>query len=189
MVEKTKKALKDDRRTQKTKKLLANALKELIIEIGYDAITIQDIADRANVGRSTFYSHYESKEHLLVGNINFQEALINVPLNDPVNYPMGINLNYLFSHLKEHLEVGMAMMGSRGIDVLFNYLTDLCAVRIYETRKSQMADDKIDQKILLLKAEAAAGGVIRMLFKWLLDGAVIPVDEMIIHAGKILERD
>jgi AcrR family transcriptional regulator len=45
--------IKNDRRTQKTKKYLAAALKELIVEKGYDAVTIQDIIDRANVGRST----------------------------------------------------------------------------------------------------------------------------------------
>src|SRR6266496_2461948 len=55
-----------DRRVQKTLQLLQNALVELIPEKGgYDAVTIQEILDRANVGRSTFYAHFENKDQLL----------------------------------------------------------------------------------------------------------------------------
>lgn len=54
-----------DRRIQKTLQLLQKALGELIAEKEYDAITIQEILDRANVGRSTFYAHFENKDQLL----------------------------------------------------------------------------------------------------------------------------
>jgi AcrR family transcriptional regulator len=57
---------KTDRRVQRTRELLQKALMELISERGYDAITIQDIANRANVGRTTFYLHYNSKDELFV---------------------------------------------------------------------------------------------------------------------------
>ncbi len=58
---------KPDRRVQRTRELLQKALIELISERGYDAITIQDIVDRANVGRTTFYLHYSSKDELFIG--------------------------------------------------------------------------------------------------------------------------
>lgn len=54
-----------DRRIQKTLRLLERALTELIAEKEYDDITIQEILDRANVGRSTFYAHFENKDQLL----------------------------------------------------------------------------------------------------------------------------
>jgi len=54
-----------DRRVQRTRELLHRALISLMIEKGYDAITVQHIIDRANVGRSTFYAHYDGKEDLL----------------------------------------------------------------------------------------------------------------------------
>lgn len=54
-----------DRRVQKTLQLLQNALGELIVEKEYDDITIQELLDRANVGRSTFYAHFENKDQLL----------------------------------------------------------------------------------------------------------------------------
>lgn len=57
---------KTDRRIQRTRELLQKALIDLISECGYDAITIQDIVDRANVGRTTFYVHYSSKNELFM---------------------------------------------------------------------------------------------------------------------------
>jgi AcrR family transcriptional regulator len=57
---------KTDRRLQRTRALMERALIELIGERGYDAITIQDIVDRANVGRTTFYAHYNSKDELFM---------------------------------------------------------------------------------------------------------------------------
>ena len=54
-----------DRRVQKTRKLLQDALIELVAEKGYESVTIQEILDRANVGRSTFYVHFQDKDQLL----------------------------------------------------------------------------------------------------------------------------
>ena len=55
-----------DRRVQRTRQLLRGALVQLIMERGYDALTIQDITDKANLGRTTFYLHYASKDDLLL---------------------------------------------------------------------------------------------------------------------------
>ena len=65
---------KTDRRVQRTRELLQKTLIELIGERGYDAITIQDIVDRANVGRTTYYLHYSSKEKLFM---SCHEAIVS----------------------------------------------------------------------------------------------------------------
>jgi len=57
---------KTDRRVERTRQLLQNALSELILDKGYEKVTVQDVIDRANVGRSTFYAHFESLEQLLL---------------------------------------------------------------------------------------------------------------------------
>lgn len=64
---------KSDRRVERTRELLQKALIELIGERGYDAITIQDIVDRAQVGRTTFYLHYNSKDELF---LSCHEAIV-----------------------------------------------------------------------------------------------------------------
>jgi len=54
-----------DRRVQKTRKLLQDALIELVAEKGYESVTVREILDKANVGRSTFYAHFQDKDQLL----------------------------------------------------------------------------------------------------------------------------
>ena len=70
-------AQRPDRRVRRTRHRLKEALLELIDERDYDAITIQEITDRADVGRSTFYSHFGSKEDLLFS--GFDRWLLSLP--------------------------------------------------------------------------------------------------------------
>jgi len=55
-----------DRRVERTRQSLSAALMLLIREKGYEELTVQDIIDRANVGRSTFYAHFDDKDDLLL---------------------------------------------------------------------------------------------------------------------------
>jgi len=65
---------KTDRRVQRTRERLQRALIELVREGGYNAVTVQDIVDRANVGRTTFYLHYNSKDELF---LSCHEAIVS----------------------------------------------------------------------------------------------------------------
>jgi len=56
---------KPDRRILRTRQLLRDALLALIAEKGYQEITVQDVTDRANVARTTFYLHYKDIDDLL----------------------------------------------------------------------------------------------------------------------------
>ena len=55
-----------DRRVAKTRRALKAALTDLILEKGYEQVTVKDIIDRADMGRSTFYSHFVDKDELLL---------------------------------------------------------------------------------------------------------------------------
>ena len=59
-----------DRRVSRTKRALHEALVTLIRERDYEDISVQQILDRADVGRSTFYTHYRDKDELLVDGIH-----------------------------------------------------------------------------------------------------------------------
>ena len=56
---------KPDRRVSRTRRALKEALTDLILEKGYESVTVQDVIDRADVGRSTFYAHFPDKAALL----------------------------------------------------------------------------------------------------------------------------
>lgn len=55
----------EDRRVQRTKAALVGAFVHLVLDRRYDQITVADIVERAGVGRSTFYEHYDNKDELL----------------------------------------------------------------------------------------------------------------------------
>ncbi len=77
---------RQDRRVSRTRRNLRNALMSLILEKGYDSVTIEEITQRADVGRTTFYLHYKDKEDLLIENIDaiideFIGQISSVPLS------------------------------------------------------------------------------------------------------------
>ena len=117
-----------DRRVQRTRQLLQDALLELILEKGYGAITIQDILDRANLGRSTFYVHYRDKDDLLVSEFEhlkrmFEQYDAHAP--DDTHKPAGRvpspSLAF-FRHAGEQHRLYEAMMGKQGGEVVRMYL-------------------------------------------------------------------
>src|SRR5260370_1139942 len=99
---------KEDRRVGRTRKLLEDALHDLIVEKGYEAVTVQDIIDRANVGRSTFYAHYTDKQQLLFSHfadleahLAHQQRLVRAKSADPVERVFGFSLA-MFQHAQEY---------------------------------------------------------------------------------------
>ena len=78
-----------DRRAQRTRAALRDALISLIGERGWEDLAVQDICERANVGRSTFYLHYAGKEALLESNrkalrLGYDYALANFACPLPI---------------------------------------------------------------------------------------------------------
>ena len=109
-----------DRRTQKTRKALQEALISLMFEKSYDAILIQEILDRANVGRSTFYTHFRDKDELLVeGMEGLRELLRNAQMGTPVSsdkkYERVIGFSLaMFEHAHDHKKLYRALVGGSG---------------------------------------------------------------------------
>ena len=66
-----------DRRVHRTRRLLHKALMSLILEKKYEFITVQEVLDRADVGRSTFYMHFQDKDDLLFSGFQYLESFWN----------------------------------------------------------------------------------------------------------------
>ena len=68
-----------DARVRRTRDALGDALVALMQEKPFDTITVQDVLDRAKVGRSTFYAHFSDKDDLLMSDAEeFFESISNV---------------------------------------------------------------------------------------------------------------
>lgn len=108
---------KDDRRSKRSRQMIGNALVELMLEKSFDAITVQEILDRANVGRSTFYAHYTDKEDLLseqIANIIQQLDAYTAQNGQPHG---GILPSLaLFRHVQEQHRLLHAFLGSDGLE-------------------------------------------------------------------------
>jgi len=61
---------KSDGRVARTRDRLGDAIIALILEKPFDSITVQDVLDRAGVGRSTFYAHYKDKDDVLISEVD-----------------------------------------------------------------------------------------------------------------------
>lgn len=108
---------KQDRRIERTRKMLRDSLTELIMEKDYDKITVQDIIDRANVGRSTFYTHFLDKDDLLIGEL----SVFRIDVADHFEI-QGEGVNPLstltiFEHVQENYPLYRAMIGTEGIEL------------------------------------------------------------------------
>ncbi len=108
---------KIDRRIQRTQQALRNALVELILEKGYPKITVQNIIDRANVGRSTFYTHFLDKDDLLVSGFHAWAFDLSRNVSDGENAPGDghiIHSQDFFLHADHHRDLYRAMLESGG---------------------------------------------------------------------------
>src|SRR5437879_5443742 len=117
MAAKSKKA---DRRTNRTRRSLSSALVKLVEEKRFDDITVQDVIDRADVGRSTFYSHFRDKEDLFQKNWErFLDMLAQQVDWDKAGQASFMPVTFLFSHLQAAQTFYQGLVRSRKADSLF----------------------------------------------------------------------
>jgi AcrR family transcriptional regulator len=121
-----------DRRVQKTETLLRDALTSLIREKAYDSIVVKEILDRANVGRSTFYTHFRDKDDLLASSIHEmlraarsgQVPSSAKPYERIIRFSLPI-FEQLQQHRHEHRRAGDAMMDDRSRAILHERLQNV----------------------------------------------------------------
>lgn len=95
-----------DRRIQKTRQAIINAFIDLLTEKGFDKITINDIAERANINRGTVYLHYADKFDLLDKCIEtYVEPLLQHCVNTGDPNTNAIVLHNMFAYLEKNLTI------------------------------------------------------------------------------------
>ncbi len=130
---------KPDRRIQRTHQLLREALMALIEENGYEAISIQEITDRANVSRTTFYLHFRDKDDLLFTTMEelYDELLeqAHFPTPDEIlQIGNGTMIDSTdFKHVLAHARFYRMMIGKHGSAAFIMRIQDYLA-RMTRTR-------------------------------------------------------
>ncbi len=161
---------KRDRRASRTRRSLNEALIALIREKRWEAITVQHVIDRANVGRSTFYAHYRDKEDLLRS--AFAEFLGGVGSHikwENLGKGRVVPVLELFTHLEEEFHhFYKALVRSRKTDLLFKIGPEQMAKGIEQSLTSWLGDKPQPSLPIAVISNYLASGVLSML-KWWLD--------------------
>lgn len=105
-----------DRRIRRTQHRLATALIDLTLEKGFDAVTIRDITERADVGYATFFRHYKDKHELLkdVLDVVLIELVDLLRSAQPASSTDSTGV-LLFRYVQEHNEVVRALLGTHNL--------------------------------------------------------------------------
>ncbi|MFJ8237006.1 TetR-like C-terminal domain-containing protein [Ureibacillus sp. NPDC094379] len=128
-----------DRRTKKTKQHLRNALASLIQETDFQSITVQDITDRADINRATFYSHYRDKydfvEKIAEEILGEFEDIINSKGSTSSYSPSTYQLNLsIFMHIEKHNIFYKTIFSIKGSSKFLMQLLDILNATIDRRR-------------------------------------------------------
>jgi len=149
---------KIDRRVIRTRRQLREALLSLILEKGYDGVTIEEITDRADVGRTTFYLHYKDKEELLLECINgaideLVDEITSIPLSawqlapeeDQVKLSRDNPILQIFYYVAENADLYRIIMHGTGSGQTQNRVRNIIANAVSEFLK-----DRAEQQAIIL---------------------------------------
>lgn len=181
-----------DPRVVRTRRLLRDALLELISEKGFDAITVQDITERATLHRATFYLHYRDKQDLLMNTLEemFDELVAYAePPRDPhtisLDEPIPALVRQL-EHIAAHADFYRAVMGSDGIPVfgtrLREWIGDLTRSRL------EVMDLNTDEWLVPadLVVSYVIGAYVGLIRHWLAEGMRYPPEEMAVYITSLM---
>lgn len=119
-----------DRRQQKTRTAIFGAFSKLLETKRFDDITVQEIIDEANIGRSTFYAHFETKDELLktmCTDIFHHVFAENLPRETDHDYSSGkqdlrLKLEHILYHLRENKQNLKGILAGESGELFMNYL-------------------------------------------------------------------
>lgn len=149
---------------------------ELVVEKGYHQITVQELADRADVGRSTFYSHYETKDALLVGLLDRLVKDIEGELDTEPSggFPGDFSAMAVFRHVAANAHIFKALIGRGGIDLVERAALELLTERAKSALKpadgTRIPDD--------IRAAFLAGSLMALVAWWVENDMPHPPETM-----------
>lgn len=169
-----------DRRILRTQMSLHQALRDLILEKRYDKITIQDIIDRANVGRSTFYAHFLDKGDLLAKGLQLygQEFGEHVRTSEhQTEAEHVVHSLVFFQHAYENRDLYRAMIDGGGREFLLDtgrrhIMADIEAHLDARVKRGNRLSVPLD-----VATHYFAGALMSVVIWWIDGDMAIPPDE------------
>jgi AcrR family transcriptional regulator len=172
-----------DRRVQRTRQLLRTALMSLIQEKGFESSSVQDIIDRANVGRAAFYAHFDSKEDLLASGIDELRVSLRERQHQALSSTTADDRLFAFScelfvHADAHRTVFRAMVGKRSGAVVQQLLHKMLVDLVREELKLMSPARRATETPAEAIAQFIGGGLFGLLIWWANGKMPMPVKEV-----------
>lgn len=149
---------------RRTQRALVQALVSLVLDKRYEAITIQNLLDRADVGRSTFYTHYRGKDDLLLKSFQQMLTMLDGHMDEDGPTHRVAPVRELFAHVgayrKFHAALARARVLDRQHEARVDHLSRLVERRLAAHRESASVPPAV-------LARAMAGALFALLTWWL----------------------
>jgi len=184
---------------------LRTALLELVKEKGFESLSVQEIANRANVGRTTFYAHFDDKEELLLAGFDdLHEQLhrhhcgASTKSQDRSVQPFAFSRT-LFEHVAVYSEVFQAMAGKRSGEAVLvrlkTLLIELVRNDVKRALPSRLTKDEQSEALV----HFIAGALFDLLGWWMverpsltsceIDKVFRKMTESALHAVKVSDQE
>ena len=150
---------------RRTRRQLREALVQLVSEKGYDHVTVQDLIDRADLSRATFYAHFRDKDDLLLSGLDELEELSTV--------------RAVLEHVDGHRWLYRGSLGGRAGTLVLRQIRRRLTALLH--RNLQEVVDRLclsPPVPLEVTAEFAVGGFLGVMLWWLEQDASLPVQRM-----------
>jgi AcrR family transcriptional regulator len=170
---------KPDRRTTRTRRQLSQALVDLVQEKRFDDITVQNVIDRADVGRSTFYAHFQDKEDLFQK--DWERFLDHLVLKidwENVGSKYFFPIAHLFEHLKEFHSFYRGLVRSRKSDAVFKFGQRYLSGKIEEALASKYEEKPTKSVPISILSNYLAVQTFSLLQWWLDNNMPFPPERM-----------
>jgi AcrR family transcriptional regulator len=162
--------------------MLREALISMILERGWDEVSVQDVCARADVGRSTFYVHFADKEELLLSGFEDLERSLRAHAETGSAHPEVLGFAQgLLEHAQEYRRVVRALVGKRSGQAVQLRLRELVAKLVRdELLASSPPGPLLDAAVLYI-----AGGFFQLFSSWLDSRAPLPLAELEAQARRL----
>ncbi len=177
-----------DRRVLKTQKAIIGAFVELLAEKDFKDITINEVADRADVSRGTVYLHYIDKFDLLDKCIDFYfkklfESCMSIDgtallLSKPL-------LIRTFEYLEEHDFIYTTLLVNKGIPAFRNYMMDEILGNLGELVDVSGIRPDMNKEVMI---QFVASAIVGVLEWWIIHSTPIPAKDIAEQLWSLLER-
>ncbi len=168
MAGKVKKRRKLDERSRRTRDRLGHALITLILEKPIEEITVQEVLDRASVGRSTFYLHFRDKNDLLLSQLeHFLEIMSTALIVRKEKSHRVVPVAELFEHIGGQNKIYRALSDANRLHDFFDLAQGYFARGIEQRLRESKRLPNLPQKELDAHVVALAGSLLSLLRWWI----------------------